>query len=111
MSVRSRPFPVAFPELDPRERCKLLCATIIPRPIPFHEPRQARGRVIKIFSADPPLVVLGLQRKPEDARQDTTRNIAGMGEFIINLDEDLAQVMNVCAIEFPPMSAKSTLPA
>src|SRR3954447_1221140 len=103
-------FTVAFPELEPRERYKLLCATIVPRPIALVTSVSAHGVVnaapfsfFNVFSEDPPLIVLGLQHKPDTAPKDTTRNIAETGVFVVNLvDEDLAEAMNVCAVDFPP---------
>jgi flavin reductase (DIM6/NTAB) family NADH-FMN oxidoreductase RutF len=104
------PFTVAFADLEPRERYKLLCATIVPRPIALVTSVGSDGVVnaapfsfFNVFSEDPPLIVLGLQHKPEEARKDTTRNIAETGVFVVNLvDEALAEGMNVCAIDFPP---------
>ncbi len=103
-------FSVAFPDLAPRERYKLLCATVVPRPIALVTSVDAQGVVnaapfsfFNVFSDDPPLVVLGLQHKPGNQRKDTTRNIAETGAFVVNLvDEALAEAMNVCAIDFPP---------
>jgi flavin reductase (DIM6/NTAB) family NADH-FMN oxidoreductase RutF len=102
-------FSVAFPQLEPRERYKLLCATIVPRPIALVTSVGRDGVVnaapfsfFNVFSEEPPLIVLGLQHK-EGAPKDTTRNIAETGAFVVNLvDEDLAEAMNVCAIAFPP---------
>jgi flavin reductase (DIM6/NTAB) family NADH-FMN oxidoreductase RutF len=103
-------FTVAFADLEARERYKLLCATIVPRPIALVTSVGSDGVVnaapfsfFNVFSEDPPLIVLGLQHKPEEARKDTTRNIAETGVFVVNLvDEALAEGMNVCAIDFPP---------
>lgn len=103
-------FSVAFPALAPRERYKLLCATIVPRPIALVTSVDANGVVnaapfsfFNVFSDDPPLIVLGLQHRPGNARKDTTRNIGETGAFVVNLvDEALAEAMNVCAIDFPP---------
>ena len=102
-------FTVAFADIEPRERYKLLCATIVPRPIALVTSIGQDGVVnaapfsfFNVFSEDPPLVVLGLQHRPE-ARKDTTRNIAETGAFVVNLvDEGLAQAMNLCAVDFPP---------
>ena len=103
-------FTVSFAEIEPRERYKLLCATIVPRPIALVTSVGADGVVnaapysfFNVFSEEPPLVVLGLQHKPGHARKDTTRNIAETGVFVVNLvDEGLAEAMNVCAVDFPP---------
>ena len=103
-------FTVAFADIEPRERYKLLCATIVPRPIALVTSVGSDGVVnaapfsfFNVFSEEPPLIVLGLQHKPSADRKDTTRNIAETGVFVVNLvDEDLAPAMNVCAVEFPP---------
>ena len=103
------PFTTSFADLDPRERYKLLCATIVPRPIALVTTLGRNGVVnaapfsfFNVFSEDPPLVVLGLQHKPEATLKDTTLNIAETGVFVVNLvDEDLAEAMNVCAVDFP----------
>jgi flavin reductase (DIM6/NTAB) family NADH-FMN oxidoreductase RutF len=101
---------VGSAEIGPQERYKLLCATIVPRPIALVTTVDAAGVVnaapfsfFNVFSEEPPLVVLGLQHKPDRDRKDTTRNIAETGMFVVNLvDEALADAMNVCAIDFPP---------
>ncbi len=101
---------VAFAAITPHERYKLLCATVVPRPIALVTTADREGRVnaapfsfFNVFSEDPPIVVLGLQHKQGGDRKDTTRNIGETGFFVINLvDEALAEAMNVCAIDFPP---------
>ncbi len=103
-------FTVAFSEIEPRERYKLLCASVTPRPIALVTSLSAEGVVnaapfsfFNVFSEDPALVVLGLQHRPGNNPKDTTRNIAAAGEFVVNLvDEALAEAMNICAIDFPP---------
>jgi len=103
-------FTASFADLDPRERYKLLCASVTPRPIALVTTLSAHGVVnaapfsfFNVFSEDPALVVLGLQHKPGNDPKDTTRNIAAAGEFVVNLvDEGLAEAMNICAVDFPP---------
>jgi flavin reductase (DIM6/NTAB) family NADH-FMN oxidoreductase RutF len=100
---------VSFADLAPYERYKLLCATIVPRPIALVTTLGPDGTVnaapysfFNVFSEDPALIVLGLQHKPDHSPKDTTRNIARSGQFVVNLvDEALAEGMNVCAIDFP----------
>ena len=100
---------IDFAAIGPRERYKLLCATVIPRPIALVTSVDGGGvvnaapvSVFNVFSEDPALVVLGLQHKPGNAPKDTTRNIAATGRFCVNLvDEALAPAMNVCAVDFP----------
>ena len=101
---------VDFAGLPPRERYKLLCATIVPRPIALVTSVSPDGVVnaapfsfFNVFSEEPALVVLGLQHKAAGALKDTTRNIVQTGTFVINLvDEALAEAMNICAIDLPP---------
>ena len=102
-------FTVAFSEIAPRERYKLLCASVTPRPIALVTTlsdgvvNAAPFSFFNVFSEDPALIVLGLQHKPGNDPKDTTRNIAAAGEFVVNLvDEALAEAMNICAIDFPP---------
>jgi flavin reductase (DIM6/NTAB) family NADH-FMN oxidoreductase RutF len=101
---------VDFAAIGPAERYKLLCATVVPRPIALVTTVDADGVVnaapfsfFNVFSEEPPLVVLGLQHRPDRARKDTSRNIAETGAFVVNLvDEALAEAMNLCAVDFPP---------
>ncbi|WP_375460701.1 flavin reductase family protein [uncultured Enterovirga sp.] len=104
------PVSLSFADLAPRDRYKLLVATVVPRPIALVTTVDRDGVVnaapfsfFNVFSEDPAIVVLGLQHKEERALKDTTRNIAETGTFVINLvDEALAEAMNICAIDFPP---------
>lgn len=104
------PLSIPFAEIGPAERYKLLCATIVPRPVALVTTVDERGIVnaapfsfFNVFSEDPPLIVLGLQHKPDGQPKDTTRNIARTGTFVVNLvDEELAAAMNLCAVDFPP---------
>jgi flavin reductase (DIM6/NTAB) family NADH-FMN oxidoreductase RutF len=101
---------VSFADLAPRDRYKLLCATIVPRPIALVTTISPDGVVnaapfsfFNVFSEDPALIVLGLQHKPDGDAKDTTRNIALSGVFVVNLvDEALAEAMNVCSVDLPP---------
>ena len=101
---------VDFAAVPAATRYKLLCATIVPRPIALVTTVDAAGVVnaapfsfFNVFSEEPPLVVLGLQHRPDRALKDTSRNIAETGAFVVNLvDEDLADAMNLCAADFPP---------
>lgn len=102
-------FSAALADLAPRDRYKLLCGAVVPRPIALVSTQDAEGRVnaapfsfFNVFSEEPALVVLGLQHKPDASAKDTTRNIREHGEFVVNLvDEALAEAMNICAVDFP----------
>ncbi len=107
-----------FSAISPHERYNLVIGLVAPRPIALVTSLDASGRVNAApFSAfnyacvDPVLVTLGVANRP-DARdpssglptpKDTAQNIRVRGEFVINVvNEDLAEAMNVCAIDFPP---------
>ncbi len=103
-------FTAAFAELSPHERYKLLCASVVPRPIALVTCVSPEGVVnaapfsfFNVFSEDPALIVLGLQHRPGNRPKDTTRHIAAAGAFVVNMvDEALVEAMNVTAIDFPP---------
>lgn len=99
-----------FDTITAQDRYKLLTATVVPRPIAWVVSHDENGVLnaapfsfFNVFSADPPVMVIGIGgRKPGDAK-DTGANIRVTGEFVINLvNYDLAQAMNITAIDFPP---------
>ena len=84
-----------FEKLEPKSRYKLITASIVPRPIALVTTRNKDGSInaapfsfFNVFSEDPPLVVLGLQTKPDKSLKDTTSNIRNTGEFVVNLVDD-----------------------
>lgn len=99
-----------FSLLQPIERYKLLCGIVVPRPIALVTSMDPEGRVnaapfsfFNVYSESPAQVVLGLQHKADRAAKDTTRNIARAKTFVINMvEEAMAEVMNLCATDFPP---------
>lgn len=98
-----------FTDLEPRQRYKLLCGLVVPRPIAWVTTLSPEGVVnaapfsfFNVFSEDPALVVLGVQHKADGTAKDTSRNIAGSGEFVVNVvGEAVAQAMNLTAVDFP----------
>jgi flavin reductase (DIM6/NTAB) family NADH-FMN oxidoreductase RutF len=107
---------ISFHDLKPHDRYKLLCGVVVPRPIALVTTLDENGAVnaapfsfFNVFSEDPPLVVLGLQRKADLGPKDTTRNIHRDGEFVVHMvDEALAAAMNDCAVDFPAGSSEVT---
>jgi flavin reductase (DIM6/NTAB) family NADH-FMN oxidoreductase RutF len=99
----------AAKDVTPHERYKLLISFVLPRPIAWITTVGPTGVVnaapfsfFNVFSEDPPLIVLGLQHKPDRTPKDTTRNIQRDGEFVVQMvDEALAKAMNDCAVDFP----------
>lgn len=96
-------------ELVSLEVYKLLAGTVVPRPIALVTSKNEHGLVnaapfsfFNLVGADPPLVVLGVGNRASGVGKDTARNIRTNGEFVVNLvDENLADAMNLCAIDFP----------
>jgi flavin reductase (DIM6/NTAB) family NADH-FMN oxidoreductase RutF len=89
----------------------LLIGLVTPRPIAWITSHDHDGRLNAApFSAynyvgtDPPIVAIGVGNRPgrDILGKDTARNIRNTREFVINVvNEDLAEAMNVCAIDFP----------
>jgi len=100
---------LSFRDLAPRDRYKLLCGVVVPRPIAFVTTMDENSALnaapfsfFNVFSEDPPLIVLGLQHHPDGRFKDTTRNIHRTGEFVVHMvDQALAKAMNDCAVDFP----------
>jgi len=100
---------VDFTKLDQRDRYRLLCSFVAPRPIALVTTCDAEGRpnaapmsFFNVFSQDPPIVILGIQAKPCGSEKETLRNIRRSQEFTVNLcDMAIAQQMVDCGIGFP----------
>ena len=64
----------------------MITVTVVPRPIALVTTRNENDSInaapfsfFNVFSEDPPLVVLGLQSKPDLILKDTTHNISLTG--------------------------------
>ena len=98
-----------FRTLPPAERYKLLVGSVVPRPIAFVSTRDGDGRnnaapfsFFSVFSAEPAIVILGIERRNSGPLKDTVRVIRDTREFVVNLvSEEIAERMNVCAVDFP----------
>lgn len=96
--------------LPPLARYKLLTSSVTPRPIAWVTSRSRDGRnnaaPFSFFNAmgdDPPVIVLGILRRPDGSPKDTGANILETGEFVVNLvSESDAAAMNVTCIDAPP---------
>ncbi|PHR88324.1 MAG: nitrilotriacetate monooxygenase [Blastopirellula sp.] len=105
-----------FQSISSSVRYKLLTATIVPRPIALVTTLTPEGRTnaapfsfFNVFSETPPLLVLGLQSKPDLTLKDTTENIRRTKEFVVNLvDEAMASAMVKCAADLA--SEESEIP-
>jgi len=98
-----------FRTLPPPDRYKLLVGSVVPRPIAFVTTRDAAGHnnaapfsFFNVFSADPAIVVLGIEKRNSGPLKDTVRIIRETREFVVNLvSEEIAERMNICAVDFP----------
>ena len=118
-------FQVELATLSARDRYKLLCALVVPRPIALVTTLGPGGIVnaapfsfFNVFSEAPPIIALGIYGRPEGGLKDTSAHIRDTGFFVVNLiDEPLAARMNICAVDFPPHISEldaadfSTLPS
>lgn len=99
-----------FSQLEGPQRYKLMSAAITPRPIAWITTLSPEGRrnaapysFFNMMSAEPPLVAIGLMRRPDGSYKDSARNILDTGEFVVNLvSEPNAEAMNLTCIDAPP---------
>ncbi len=95
--------------LSPREKHDFFASVIVPRPIAFVSTVDEKGRFNAApYSAfarlvmNPPIVFLAVGRRGI-REKDTARNIAAVGDFVINMvDDNLAQAMNQASTSYPP---------
>ena len=88
---------------------QLLTNLVVPRPIAWVSSVDGRGVVnlapfsfFNLVGSAPPLVVIGVGNGADGRPKHTARNIAVMGEFVVNLvTEELVEAMNVSAADFP----------
>ncbi|MBU2961298.1 flavin reductase family protein [Citreicella sp. C3M06] len=96
--------------LNPKDRYKLLSATVTPRPIALISTVDANGVLnaapfsfFNVFGEDPATCVIGFARRDDGTKRDTARIIEESGEFVVNMvDMDIVNGMNICAIDFAP---------
>lgn len=99
-----------FAQIAGPDRYKLMSAAITPRPIAWlttvsHDGvrNAAPYSFFNMMSADPPLVAIGLMRRPDGRYKDSAQNIIDTGEFVVNLvTETDAAAMNFTCIDAPP---------
>jgi flavin reductase (DIM6/NTAB) family NADH-FMN oxidoreductase RutF len=99
-------------KIDSHRVYGLFNGLIAPRPIALVTTRDVEGRLnaapfsgFNYLTLDPAIVALGVANREgsEASPKDTARNIRTIREFVINIvTEDIAQEMNICAIDFPP---------
>ncbi|MDO5611944.1 MAG: flavin reductase family protein [Paracoccus sp. (in: a-proteobacteria)] len=96
-----------FTALPADDRYRLLTNFVGPRPIALVSTSGPAGRnaapmsFFNVFSHEPPIVILGIQTRPDGASKDTVANIRATGEFVVNMvDMALAPAMLVCGLPF-----------
>jgi len=99
-----------FADVASEDRYKLMSAAITPRPIAWLTTLSPEGvrnaapySFFNMMGAAPPLVAIGLMRRPDGSYKDSARNLLQTGEFVVNLvSEGDAPVMNFTCIDAPP---------
>lgn len=97
-------------ELSPGQRYHFLSSLVVPRPIAWVTTLNEDGSVnaapfsyFNLMGENPPLVVLGIGRRPGAVAKDTVRNLHRTREFVINIvTEENAEKMNLSGTDFPP---------
>lgn len=98
-----------FTGMTASDRYKLMTAAITPRPIAWLTTVSADGvrnaapySFFNMMGAEPPLVAIGLMRRPDGSFKDSAKNILETGEFVVNLvSEADAPAMNFTCIDAP----------
>lgn len=99
-----------FADLTPREAYKVMIGTIVPRPIAWVTTVSPEGVVnaapysfFNCLSADPPILALGVENKPDRSFKDTAYNIRMSECFTVNIvDRANAATMAATAAAFDP---------
>lgn len=97
-------------ELDYAESYRLLVNTVVPRPIALVTTADAQGTAnaapfsfFNLMGHDPPILVLGIERRAPGHYKDTLANLRTTRQFAVSLvDDGLAQAMNTCGVDYAP---------
>lgn len=96
---------------EPRLNYHFLTSAVVPRPIAWVTTLDPQTGVVNAapFSwyqavcADPPMVMLAIQRRADGTPKDTVRNVRATREFVVNVvPRDLAAAMVQTSGEYPP---------
>ncbi|SLK02095.1 flavin reductase family protein [Novosphingobium mathurense] len=99
-----------FSNVPGPDRYKLMSSSITPRPIAWVTTVSGMGvrnaapySFFNMMSAEPPLIVLGMMRRPDGSHKDSAANILETEEFVVNLvSEADSAAMNFTCIDAPP---------
>lgn len=101
---------IRFADLTPRNAYKVMIGTVVPRPIAWVTTQSPDGVInaapysfFNCLSADPPILALGVENKPDRRFKDTAWNIRTTEVFTVNIC-DIANLapMAATAAPFPP---------
>ena len=98
-----------FDSLPAKDRYRLLVSFVAPRPIALVSTVDEHGTYnaapmsfFNVFSHDPPIVILGIQTRPDGRVKDTVANIRRSGEFVAHMvDMNIASQMILTGIDLP----------
>jgi flavin reductase (DIM6/NTAB) family NADH-FMN oxidoreductase RutF len=99
-------------EAERKDVYNLLIGLVAPRPIAWITSMDLAGQMnaapfsaFNYMGTEPPIVAIGIGNRPGPGvivGKDTAQNIRNTREFVINVvNEDLAEAMNVTAVDFP----------
>ena len=97
-----------FSTMSAPDRYRLMASAITPRPIAWVTSQSASGKrnaapfsFFNMMGAAPPIVVIGMMRRPDGTHKDSAHNMLESREFVVNLvGEPDAEAMNPSI--FPP---------
>jgi flavin reductase (DIM6/NTAB) family NADH-FMN oxidoreductase RutF len=106
-----------FSAMSADDRYRLMASAITPRPIAWVTSQSATGvrnaapfSFFNMMGADPPIVAIGMMRRPDGTHKDSPHNMLETGEFVVNLvGEPDAEAMNLTCIDAPPGIDEITL--
>jgi len=106
-----------FSTMSAPDRYRLMASAITPRPIAWVTSQSASGKrnaapfsFFNMMGAAPPIVVIGMMRRPDGTHKDSAHNMLESREFVVNLvGEPDAEAMNLTCIDAPPEIDEITL--
>jgi flavin reductase (DIM6/NTAB) family NADH-FMN oxidoreductase RutF len=104
---------IAASSRGPRDANRLLCASVVPRPVAWVSTIDAAGRAnlapfsyFNAVTSDPPIVMISVGRtrsRPGDGRKDTAQNLLATGEAVVHIaPRRLARAMVTTSADVPP---------
>jgi flavin reductase (DIM6/NTAB) family NADH-FMN oxidoreductase RutF len=106
-----------FSTMPAPDRYRLMASAITPRPIAWVTSQSPGGTrnaapfsFFNMMGSAPPIVVIGMMRRPDGTHKDSAQNMLDAGEFVVNLvGEPDARAMNLTCIDAPPDIDEITL--